>query len=145
VPAWLVLSDGPLRTGHADISIDHARYALLRIHRPPAPLAVNSPTAGRRLRERAGKLLTRDFFQREHLHAGKNLATIEAETGIHRQLLAQHARQHGIRGTPLVRRAGPAGGMVGGEGVGGGFDVVAGGVGPAADVAAAGPPPGYST
>jgi Bacterial regulatory helix-turn-helix protein, lysR family len=87
----------PTAARQLDISIDHARYALLRIHRPPAPLAANSPTAGRRLRDRASTLLTRDFFQREYVRDRKNLATIEAETGIHRQLLAQHARQHGIR------------------------------------------------
>lgn len=44
-------------------------------------------------------MLTREFFQREHIDAGKDLGVIAAETGFSRKLLARHARQVGI---PLV-------------------------------------------
>jgi Bacterial regulatory helix-turn-helix protein, lysR family len=63
----------------------------------------------RRLRQRATDSLTLDFFQREYLDAGKDLRTLEAETGIHRKLLARHARHLGVRldpqrrGTPIDR------------------------------------------
>jgi DNA-binding transcriptional MerR regulator len=79
------------------VSIDHVRHVLHRLPRAPAPLAPNSPTAARRLREHTSALLTRDFFQREYVQAGKNLATIESETGIRRDLLAERARRLGIR------------------------------------------------
>jgi molybdenum-dependent DNA-binding transcriptional regulator ModE len=79
------------------VSIGHVRHALHRLPLAPAPLAANSPTAARRLREHTSALLSRDFFEREYIRAGKNLATIESETGIRRDLLAERARHLGIR------------------------------------------------
>jgi hypothetical protein len=59
--------------------------------------AKHSATARRRLRERAATLLTHQFFQQHYTRGGKTLAAIEADTGIPRKLIAQHARQLGIR------------------------------------------------
>jgi len=78
------------------VSIDHMRFALQQMSRPPAVLAKNSATAGRRQRERAAALLTRRFFQQQYVRGGKTLATIEAETGVPRRLIAQHAHRLGI-------------------------------------------------
>jgi hypothetical protein len=87
--------------------VEHVRHALQRLHRAPTPVPKNTPVAARRLWQRATDRLTLDFFQREYLDARKDLRTLEAETGIHRKLLARHARQLGIRlthdrrGTPI--------------------------------------------
>jgi DNA-binding transcriptional ArsR family regulator len=52
--------------------------------------------------------LTREFFDREYITAGKNLRQLEAETGITRRFLTQVAREHGITMTG-VRGPAPAG------------------------------------
>jgi hypothetical protein len=98
----LVITNGPPSATTArqlDVSIDHIRFALQRLHRPGKTNGKNTPPASRRLRERAAALLTVDFFHREYVEAGKDLRTIERETGIHSKLLAEHAKLHGI---PLV-------------------------------------------
>ena len=52
--------------------------------------------------------MTREFFEREYITAGKNLRQLEAETGITRRFLTQVAREHGITMTG-VRGPAPAG------------------------------------
>jgi hypothetical protein len=94
----VVLKLHPSRRGPAAGRVHRARPPRpAPAARAPAPLAPTSPTAARRLREHTSALLTRDVFHREYIQAGKNLATIEAETGIRRDLLAERARQLGIR------------------------------------------------
>ncbi|MEU8265437.1 LysR family transcriptional regulator [Micromonospora sp. NPDC048999] len=82
-----------------DATVEHIRYALGRLHRPGKINGKNTPPASRRLRERAARSLTAEFFHRKYIEAGKDLRTIEAETGIHRKLLARHAR---ALGAPLT-------------------------------------------
>ncbi|GGM88147.1 TniQ family protein [Dactylosporangium sucinum] len=77
-------------------SIDHIRLALDRIHRPPRQWGRNAAPATHRTQQRARALLTREFFQREYLHAGKTLRQLETETGLHRKILADYATQAGI-------------------------------------------------
>jgi hypothetical protein len=83
------------------VTTEHIRYAISQMHRPGKTNGKNTPPASRRLRERAAALLTAEFFQREYLDAGKDLRTIEAETGIHRKLLANHAKALGIELTDV--------------------------------------------
>ena len=40
--------------------------------------------------------MTREFFEREYIAAGKNLRQLEADTGIPRRFISQVAREHGI-------------------------------------------------
>jgi hypothetical protein len=47
-------------------------------------------------RQRAEGVLTRQFFEREYLQAGKTLREMETQTGFPRKFLADRARQHGI-------------------------------------------------
>ena len=56
-------------------------------------------------RQHARGILTREFFDREYITAGKNLRQLEAETGISRRFLTQVAREHGITMTGIC---GPA-------------------------------------
>jgi molybdenum-dependent DNA-binding transcriptional regulator ModE len=79
------------------VSIDHVRYALQQATRPPTPVAANSITASRRLRDRADTLLTHRYFQQHYVRDGKTLYAIEADTGIPRKLIAEYARRLGIR------------------------------------------------
>ena len=50
--------------------------------------------------------MTREFFERHYIQAGKNLRQLEAETGIPRRFLTQVAREHGIT---MAGVSGPAG------------------------------------
>jgi AraC-like DNA-binding protein len=84
-------------------TIDHVRLALERISRGPRVWGANAAPASRQLRQRARNLLTRDFFDREYLHAGKSLEQLATETGIHYKLLAEHAHD-----AKIIIRAGPA-------------------------------------
>jgi len=52
--------------------------------------------------------LTREFFDREYIGAGKNLRQLEADTGIPSRFLSQVAREHGITVTG-TRGPAPAG------------------------------------
>jgi hypothetical protein len=74
----------------------HIRYALETIPRPSRQWARCTPPAAWAVRQRAPRVLTREFFEREYLQAGKGLRQLAAETGFSRPLVAQHARQAGI-------------------------------------------------
>lgn len=82
-------------------SIEHVRYAIRRLSRPPGPHRNNTPPAARQLRNRATAILTHEFFEREYVEAGKDLRTIESETGIHRKLLSHYAHRLNIPITPV--------------------------------------------
>ena len=49
-------------------------------------------------------MLTTDFFQREHIQAGKDVETMAAETGFSRKLLIHYARQCGVTLVGAYRR-----------------------------------------
>jgi len=77
-------------------STGHIRFALERVPRAARDWGPGAlPTAWRR-RQRARSILTREFFDREYLQAGKTLRDLEAETGFPRKFLAATAREHGI-------------------------------------------------
>ena len=50
--------------------------------------------------------MTREFFEREYVQAGKNLRQLEADTGIPRRFISQVAREHGIAMAGTRRPAG---------------------------------------
>jgi hypothetical protein len=75
-------------------SVEHVRYAMQHLHRPPNP-----PRTHRRPPTRAPSPLTREFFQREYVEAGKDLHTIAAGTGVTRRWLARRARDLGFHVT----------------------------------------------
>src|ERR1039458_8075896 len=76
------------------------------VHDAYAILTAAPPTWQRQQDARA--ILTREFFEREYIAAGKNLRQLEADTGIPRRFLTQVAREHGITMTG-VRGPAPAG------------------------------------
>ena len=74
----------------------HVRYALELIARPARQWPRGTPPSAWILRQQAPQILTREFFEKEYLHAGKGLRQIAAETGFNRPLVAQYARKAGI-------------------------------------------------
>ena len=88
-------------TGHVRLALEHLPRPARQWGRSAAP-----PTWQRQQHARA--ILTREFFEREYIAAGKNLRQLEAETGIPRRFLTQVAREHGITMTG-VRGPAPAG------------------------------------
>lgn len=78
------------------VSIEHVRYAVENLHRPAPEYASNNPVTARKVRARAAALLTRDFFQRENVDAGKDITTLIAETGFSRTILNEYAKRAGF-------------------------------------------------
>ena len=76
-------------TGHVRLALDHVPRPARQWGRSAAP-----PTWQRR--QHARGILTREFFDREYIAAGKNLRQLEADTGIPRRFLTRVAREHGI-------------------------------------------------
>jgi hypothetical protein len=107
ITAKLPISDAAARLG---TSTGHVRFALERIPRPARDWGRSTPPAAWRWQQRARITLTREFFDREYLQAGKTLRELEAETGYPGKFLAATAREHGI--TPASASA-PA--PIGGE------------------------------
>jgi DNA-binding transcriptional ArsR family regulator len=87
-------------TGHVRLALDHLPRPARQWGRSAAPVVWQR-------RQRARAVLTREFFEREYVAAGKNLRQLEAETGIPSRFLTQVAREHGITMTGV--RAAPAG------------------------------------
>jgi DNA-binding transcriptional ArsR family regulator len=85
-------------TGHIRLALEHIPRPARQWGRSAAP-----PTWQRRQRARA--VLTREFFEREYIAAGKNLRQLEADTGIPSRFLSHVAREHGITMTGV---SGPA-------------------------------------
>lgn len=88
-------------TGHLRLALGHLPRPARQWGRSAAP-----PTWQRRQAARA--VLTREFYEREYIAAGKNLRQLEAQTGITRRFLTQIAREHGITMTGAIGPA-PAG------------------------------------
>ena len=74
----------------------HVRLALDRVPRPARQWGRSAAPLTWQRRQHARGILTREFFDREYITAGKNLRQLEAETGIPRRFLTQVAREHGI-------------------------------------------------
>jgi DNA-binding transcriptional ArsR family regulator len=83
----------------------HVRLALDRVPRPARQWGRSAAPLTWQRRQHARGILTREFFDREYITAGKNLRQLEAETGIPRRFLTQVAREHGITMTGIC---GPA-------------------------------------
>jgi DNA-binding transcriptional ArsR family regulator len=77
-------------------SITHIRYALEQVPRPARQWGKAAAPVVQQWRQRASQILTREFFEREYLQAGKTLRELEAETGFPRKFLADRAREHHI-------------------------------------------------
>ncbi len=86
----------------------HLRLALDRVPRPARQWGRSAAPPTWQRRQHARALLTREFFDREYIIAGKNLRQLEAQTGIPRRFLGQVAREHGITMTGQLGHA-PAG------------------------------------
>ncbi|MER6590336.1 TniQ family protein [Micromonospora purpureochromogenes] len=94
----LVKGIGPAEAARRlGVSIEHIRYAAQQLHRPAPPYAWNSQPAARKRRSRADELLTTQFFQREHVEAGKDATTLMAETGFSRKMLHRYARDADVK------------------------------------------------
>ena len=78
-------------------TIDHIRLAVERIHRPPRQWGRNATPTYWRTQQRAQRLLTPEFFDREYVQSGRTLAQLAEQTGLHRRILAEYARVAGIR------------------------------------------------
>jgi|GEM_PF-953381 len=82
--------------GQLGTTISHIRLALEHIDRPAPSWGRNAPPVVHQWQQRARGILTRGYFEREYLQAGKTLRQLEAETGFSRKYIADCARQHGI-------------------------------------------------
>ncbi len=83
----------------------HLRLALDRVPRPAQHWGRSAAPLTWQRRQHARGILTREFFEREYITAGKNLRQLEADTGIPCRFLTRVAREHGITMTGQV---GPA-------------------------------------
>ena len=83
----------------------HLRLALNRVPRPARHWGRSAAPPTWQRRQHARGTLTREFFEREYIAAGKNLRQLEADTGIPCRFLTQVAREHGITMTGIC---GPA-------------------------------------
>ena len=77
-------------------STGHVRLALDRVPRPARQWGRSAAPLTWQRRQHARGILTREFFDREYIAAGKNLRQLEADTGIPCRFLTQVAREHGI-------------------------------------------------
>ena len=83
----------------------HVRLALDRVPRPARQWGRSAAPPTWQRRQHARGILTREFFDREYIAAGKNLRQLEADTGIPCRFLTQVAREHGIT---MTGQLGPA-------------------------------------
>jgi DNA-binding transcriptional ArsR family regulator len=83
----------------------HLRLTLDRIPRPARQWDRSAAPPTWQRRQHARGILTREFFDREYIAAGKNLRQLEADTGIPCRFLTQVAREHGIT---MTGQLGPA-------------------------------------
>jgi DNA-binding transcriptional ArsR family regulator len=83
----------------------HVQLALDRIPRPARQWGRSAAPPTWQRRQHARGILTREFFDREYIAAGKNLRQLETDTGIPCRFLTQVAREHGITMTGQI---GPA-------------------------------------
>ena len=85
--------------GHLRLALDHVPRPARQWGRSAAPLTWQR-------HQHARGILTREFFEREYITAGKNLRQLEADTGIPCRFLTQVAREHGITMTGVRPRPG---------------------------------------
>ena len=90
----------------------HVRLALDRVPRPARQWGRSAAPPTWQRRQHARAVLTREFFDREYIAAGKNLRQLEADTGIPSRFLTQVAREHGIT---MTGQLGPAPGQLPGQ------------------------------
>ena len=93
ITGGLPIADAAMRLG---TSTGHIRLALEYIPRPARQWGRSAAPPTWQRRQRARALLTREFFEREYIAAGKNLRQLEADTGIPSRFLSRVAREHGI-------------------------------------------------
>ena len=105
ITGGLPVADAAARLG---TTAGHVRLALDRVPRPARQWGRSAAPPTWQRRQHARGILTREFFEREYISAGKNLRQLEAETGIPRRFLTHVAREHGITMTGQVGPA-PAG------------------------------------
>jgi hypothetical protein len=95
-----LLIDGQMPAGavatRLGTTIGHVRLALEHVPRPARQWSRNAPPVVWRWQQRARRVLTCEFFEREYVSAGKTLRELEAVTGFPRKFLAETAREHGI-------------------------------------------------
>ena len=107
--AGRLIITGKLPVTHAAAQLGttaaHVRLALQHIPRPPRQWGRSAAPPTWQRRQHARGILTREFFDREYIAAGKNLRQLEAQTGIPRRFLTQVAREHGIT---MTGQTGPA-------------------------------------
>jgi DNA-binding transcriptional ArsR family regulator len=89
----LPIADAAARLG---TSREHVRLALERVPRPARQWGKAAAPVVWQWQQRARSILTREFFEREYITAGKTLRQLAAETGFPRKFLTRCARQHGI-------------------------------------------------
>lgn len=88
------------------VHIEHIRFALERLDRPQRAWPKHSPPAVRRREQHAEALLTREFFESEHIEARRSLKELSAATGFGIGELSRHARRCGVKvrvGNPPAR------------------------------------------
>ena len=98
----LPVADAAARLG---TTTGHVRLALDRVPRPARQWGRSAAPPTWQRRQHARGILTREFFDREYIAAGKNLRQLEADTGIPCRFLTQVAREHGIT---MTGQLGPA-------------------------------------
>ncbi len=98
VSSLIITGNVPISDAAAQLgtSTGHIRFALERVPRPARSWGPGALPAVWRRQQRARSVLTREFFDREYLKAGKTLRDLQAETGFPRKFLAAAAREHGI-------------------------------------------------
>jgi hypothetical protein len=97
--ARLIITAGlPIGQAAAQLgtSTDHVRLALEAVPRPARQWSPSAPPSAWQWQQRARATLTREFYDREYVQAGKTLRDLEAQTGFPRKFLAARARAHGI-------------------------------------------------
>jgi DNA-binding transcriptional ArsR family regulator len=105
----LIIADAAVRLG---TTTGHVRLALDRVPRPARQWGRSAAPLTWQRRQRARTVLTREFFDREYIAAGKNLRQLEADTGIPSRFLTQVAREHGIT---MTGQLGPTPGQLPGQ------------------------------
>ncbi|MCX4098342.1 TniQ family protein [Nocardia sp. alder85J] len=89
--------------GMLGVHIEHIRFALERLDLPQTPWPKSAPPSTWIRNQHADRTLTREFFEREYVHAGNSLRALAKATGFSTTIVSQRARAHGI-----AVRQGPA-------------------------------------
>lgn len=79
-----------------NVNIEHIRLALDHLDRPQRRWAGQAVPSFWLREQEAARLLTREFFEREHIAARRTLREIGTATGFTRETVARHAHAAGI-------------------------------------------------